>query len=128
MTARKNPGGRIAYVDGRYLPHASASVHIEDRGLQFADAVYEVFAVSQGKLLDEEGHFDRLERSVGALSMPLPMSRPALKAGVRETPRRNRPNEGIPYPHVTRGADPRDHALPHAVRPTLNRTAPSLHC
>jgi len=126
MTARKNPGGRIAYVDGRYLPHASASVHIEDRGLQFADAVYEVFAVSQGKLLDEEGHFDRLERSVGALSMPLPMARPALKAVVRETLRRNRLNEGLLYLQVTRGAYRRDHALPKAVRPTLIVTARSL--
>ena len=57
---QKSPAGRVAYVDGRYLPHASAAVHIEDRGLQFADAVYEVCSVNDGLLLDEVGHLDRL--------------------------------------------------------------------
>jgi D-alanine transaminase len=127
MTARrKNPGGRVAYVDGRYLPHESASVHIEDRGLQFADAIYEVFAVSKGKLLDEEGHLDRLERSLRELSMAMPMARGPLKAVFRETLRRNRLNEGLLYLQVTRGAYRRDHALPKSGRPTMIVTARAL--
>jgi D-alanine transaminase len=125
-TQRKNPGGRIAYVDGRYLPHPAASVHIEDRGLQFADAVYEVFAVNDGKLMDEEGHFDRLERSLRELAMKMPMARSALKAVVRETLRRNRLKEGLLYLQVTRGAHRRDHALPEKIRPTLILTARAL--
>ena len=52
---------RIAYVNGRYVPHMSANVHIEDRGFQFADGVYEVFALIYGKLRDEVGHLERLE-------------------------------------------------------------------
>jgi branched-subunit amino acid aminotransferase/4-amino-4-deoxychorismate lyase len=73
--ARTPPAGRIAYVDGRYIPHRAASVHIEDRGLQFADSVYEVCAVIDGCLMDEEGHLDRLARSLAALDMPMPMAR-----------------------------------------------------
>src|SRR3954449_7687256 len=69
------PIGRIAYVNGRYLPHARAAVHIEDRGLQFADAIYEVVGVFDGAFLDEEEHFERLERSVGEIGMPPAMGR-----------------------------------------------------
>jgi D-alanine transaminase len=125
-TKRKNPTGRVAYVDGRYLPHSAASVHIEDRGLQFADGVYEVFAVVEGRLLDEVGHFDRLERSLRELSIKMPMARSALKAVVHETLRRNRLSEGLVYLQVTRGAHRRDHAFPKAERPTLIITARTL--
>ena len=69
---------RIAYVDGRYLPHARASVHVEDRGFQFADGVYEVIAVIGGRRFDEPRHLDRLERSLGEIDMAMPMSRAAL--------------------------------------------------
>ncbi len=66
---------RIAYVNGRYVPHREAQVHIEDRGYQFADAVYEVIAVVGGNLLDAEPHFVRLERSLAELAMAMPMAR-----------------------------------------------------
>ena len=101
--ARPAPTGRIAYVDGRYLPHGYATVHIEDRGLQFADSVYEVCAILQGRLMDEEGHLDRLERSTAALDMPLPMGRRSLQAVMREMLRRNRLRDGLLYLQVTRG-------------------------
>ena len=74
-TKRNAPGGRVAYVDGRYVPHAEAAVHIEDRGLQFADAIYEVCAVTGGQMLEEDEHLDRLERSLRELRMPMPMAR-----------------------------------------------------
>ena len=51
---------RIAYVNGQYVPHRNAAVHVEDRGYQFGDGVYEVFAVMGGKLIGEQGHLDRL--------------------------------------------------------------------
>jgi D-alanine transaminase len=121
---RRAPQGRIAYVNGAYLPHAQAAVHVEDRGLQFADAVYEVYGVAGGALLDEEEHLDRLERSVREIGMAMPMPRAALKLVMGELVRRNRVDEGLVYLQVTRGALQRDHAIPkHAPRPTLIMTA-----
>ncbi|MEQ8697291.1 MAG: D-amino-acid transaminase [Bauldia litoralis] len=103
---------RIAYVNGRYVPHADASVHIEDRGYQFADGVYEVVAVTRGRLVDELPHLDRLDRSLRELRIAAPMSRAALRTVLREVVRRNRVTNGIVYLQVTRGAAPRDHAFP----------------
>ena len=98
------PPGRIAYVNGRYVAHAQAGVHIEDRGLQFADAIYEVFGVIAGRIYDEEEHLDRLERSLGELAMTMPMRREPLKLVVREIARRNRVTDGLIYLQITRGA------------------------
>lgn len=117
------PAGRIAYVDGRYLPHGAAAVHIEDRGLQFADSVYEVYAVSSGRLMDEAKHLDRLERSLAAIDMPLPLARKALQTILREVVRRNRLRGGLIYLQITRGAWPRDHAVPAGARPSVIVTA-----
>jgi D-alanine transaminase len=114
---------RIAYVNGRYVPHATASVHIEDRGYQFADGVYEVIAVAAGRLVDEQPHLDRLDRSLRELRIPEPMVRPALKTVLREVVRRNRVRNGIVYLQITRGAAPRDHAFPRGSQPALVVTA-----
>ncbi len=104
--------GRIAYVNGRFVPHADAVVHIEDRGYQLADAVYEVWALFDGKLADGEGHFVRLERSLHELAIRMPMSRRALTLVLREAVRRNRVKEGMVYLQVSRGVAKRDHAFP----------------
>lgn len=118
---------RIAYVNGRYGPLADAAVHVEDRGFQFADAVYEVWAVLDGRLSDSEGHFERLERSLCELSIGQPMSRAALKRVLRETVRRNRLRDGLVYLQVTRGQARRDHAFPDpAPHPTVVITAKPL--
>ncbi|MCR5875678.1 D-amino-acid transaminase [Phenylobacterium sp. J426] len=112
--------GRIAYVNGRFVPHAEAFVHIEDRGYQLADAVYEVWALFGGKLADAEGHFVRLERSLSELQIDMPMSRAALTTVLREAVRRNRVAEGLVYLQVSRGVAPRDHAFPNPpVRPAV---------
>jgi len=130
MPRRLSPGqkapGRIAYVDGRYVPHGSATVHIEDRGLQFADSVYEVYAVSEGRILDEAGHVTRLERSLSELEMDLPMAKSSLAIVLREIIRRNRLRNGLVYLQVTRGVFHRDHVIPGAVRPTVILTASRL--
>lgn len=111
---------RVVYVNGRYLPYAQAAVHAEDRGFQFADAVYEVVEVRGGRLVDEDRHLTRLERSLGELRIAAPMSRRALGLVLRQTLRRNRVRDGIVYLQVTRGAAPRDFALPGPdVVPTL---------
>ena len=120
----KMPVGRIAYVNGRYLPLAQAGVHIEDRALQFADGIYEVVGILDGLVLDEEHHLDRLARSVGEIGMAMPMAREPLKLVIREMARRNRVRDGLIYMQVTRGAYRRDHAIPSSPsRPTLIMTA-----
>ncbi|MPZ58651.1 MAG: D-amino-acid transaminase [Rhizobiales bacterium] len=118
---------RIAYVNGRYLPHAGASVHVEDRGYQFADGVYEVCEVKRGALVDERLHVERLQRSLHELRMRMPMSPAALGVVLRETVRRNRVRDGIVYLQVTRGVARRDHAFPAAeTLPGLVVTARGL--
>jgi D-alanine transaminase len=104
--------GRVAYVNGRFLPHGQAVVHIEDRGYQLADAVYEVWALFDGKLADADGHFVRLERSLSELAIDMPMSRKALTVVLKEAVRRNRVRDGVVYLQVGRGVAPRDHAFP----------------
>src|SRR5579885_294184 len=103
---------RIAYVNGRYLPYAQAAVHIEDRGYQFADGVYEVCEVRGGQLIDERRHMERLARSLRELRISLPMPLPVLGIILRETIERNRVRDGIVYLQVTRGVAKRDHAFP----------------
>ena len=109
---RPAPVGRIAYVNGRYVPHGEACVHVEDRGYQFADGVYEVVYLTGGALLDEDRHLDRLERSLGELRIAPPMGRAALRRVLREVARRNRVRDGLLYMQVTRGVARRDHAFP----------------
>ncbi len=103
---------RIAYVNGRYLRHGDASVHIEDRGYQFADGVYEVFEIWNGKIVDERQHLDRLERSLREMAIAMPVARNALKVIVREIIARNRVGDGLVYLQVTRGVAKRDHVFP----------------
>jgi D-alanine transaminase len=86
---------RIAYVNGCYLPRRYAMVHIEDRGYQFADGVYELCEVRDGRIIDERRHLDRLWRSLGELQIALPMTPAALGVVLRETIRRNRVRNGI---------------------------------
>src|SRR4249919_2507125 len=118
------PAGRVAYVNGRYLAHGRAGVHIEDRGLQLGDSIYEVIGVVDGRFHDEEEHLDRMERSLRELGMAMPMGRAALKLILRELARRNALRDGYLYMQVTRGAVRRDHPVPKCPpRPTLIMTA-----
>lgn len=113
---------RIAYVDGRFLPISARAVAIEDRGLQFAHAVYEVIKAVGGRLLDLDRHFDRLDRSLAAIACPWPMRRAALALLLEELLRRNRLGEAVVYVQVTRGGAPRNHAWAESLRPTLIAT------
>jgi D-alanine transaminase len=111
---------RIAYVNGAYVPHADAGVHIEDRGYQFADGVYEVCEVRHGYIVDLTRHLDRLGRSLGELRIDWPMTRAALVHVIREVIRRNRVRNGLFYMQVTRGVARRDHVFPVAeTRPSI---------
>lgn len=114
---------RIAYVNGRYVRHADASVHIEDRGYQFADGVYEVCEVARGFIVDMKRHLDRLDRSLRELSIGWPMHRRALELVMREVVRRNGVHDGLVYLQVTRGVAPRDFLFPRDAAPAVVVTA-----
>ena len=103
---------RVAYVNGLYLPHRRAAVHVEDRGYQFADGVYEVIAVKNGRFVDDTPHLERLDRSLRELDIAPPMSRAALRVVMAEMLRRNRIRDGILYIQMTRGVAARDHSFP----------------
>ena len=118
---------RVAYVNGTYQPHGQATVHVEDRGFQFADGVYEVWSVFNGRLADFDGHLTRLHRSLDELRIPIPMSRQAMERVLKETVRRNRVNEGLVYLQVTRGTARRDHPFPaEGTPPSVVVTARSM--
>jgi D-alanine transaminase len=118
---------RIAYVNGRYVPMRDACVHVEDRGYQFADGVYEVCEVLDGRLVDERRHMERLQRSLSELRIAMPLTTAALGVILRETVRRNRVRWGIVYLQVTRGVARRDHAFPAAgTAPSIVVTARNL--
>ena len=102
---------RIAYVNGRYLPMRDAKVHVEDRGYQFGDGVYEVCEVRGGRLIDERRHLDRLKRSLAELRIRLPMSPAALGVVLREVIAQE--------PHRLRHRLPAGHPRRGAARPRL---------
>lgn len=115
---------RIAYVNGRYLPHGKAQVHVEDRGYQFADGVYEVCEVRRGFIVDMTRHLDRLDRSLSELKMAWPMTRRALQVVLREVVRRNGVRNGLVYLQISRGVARRDHVFPaESTMPSIVVTA-----
>lgn len=111
---------RIAYVNGSFMPIADAKVSILDRGFLFADGIYEVAAVLEGKLIDNASHLARLQRSVGEISLTLPETTERIQEIQKELVARNNLVEGLVYLEVTRGADKdRDFAFPKGIKPTL---------
>ena len=117
---------RITYVNGRYVPSREAVVSVEDRGNQFADAVYEACQIKDGAIIDLRRHLDRLDRSLAELRIAAPMSRAAMTHVLREVARRNRVENGYVYWQISRGAASRDHAFPVGVNPTFTATAKPL--
>jgi len=103
---------RIVYVNGYYTRYAEAAVHVEDRGYQFSDGVYEVCEIRDGCLVDERRHMLRLRRSLGELGIAEPMDTRTLGIILRETVRRNRVRNGVVYLQITRGVARRDFAFP----------------
>ena len=119
---------RIVYVNGRYVPYADATVHVEDRGFQFADGVYEVCEARDGRIIDEQRHLARLARSLRELDMYAPMNDACLRVVIGEVLRRNRVRNGLVYLQVTRGVARRDFLFPDpVVPPTLVVTAKSVN-
>ncbi len=117
---------RYAYVNGRYVPHEDACVHIEDRGYQFADGVYEVIGCVHGHFADERGHLERLERSLSELQIDMPVERSVLQFIMRHLLRLNKIDSAAVYIQVTRGVAPRDFKFPKGVKPALVLTCRSF--
>ncbi len=113
---------QLAYVDGRMVPLRDAMIHVEDRGLQFADSLYEVCAILNGRLLDWPGHLARLRRGLAALFIDFPMSDAALGIVARRLVAVNGQREGLLYLQLTRGSARRDHGFPTAPSPSLIMT------
>ena len=109
----------IVYVNGAFLPRQDAKISVFDRGFLFADGIYEVCAVLDGRLVDNASHLERLERSTSAIELPLPLSRKEIVDMQRELVARNGVQEGLVYMQVTRGAADRDFAFPGETSPTL---------
>ena len=117
---------RLAYVNGQYVPHSVAAVHVEDRGYQFGDGVYEVVSVVKCRLIDLEGHLDRLKRSLSELRINWPVNRQVLVILMRQLLVRNGVADGLIYLQVTRGVAPRDHKFPKNVKPSLVMTTKKI--
>lgn len=111
--------GRTVYVDGLFVPEEEARVSVFDRGFLFADAVYEVTSVLDGKLVDFDGHMARLERSVGELGLRMPMDRAAWLELHRELVGRNNVQEGCVYLQLTRGVADRNFLFSEDMSQTL---------
>jgi D-alanine transaminase len=121
---------RFAYVNGRFVHHAHAMIHVEDRGYQFADGVYEVITLIEGGFIDEDGHLARLRRSLGELRIAPPLAEGPLRLVMRELVRRNGVRNGLLYLQATRGVAPRDFKFPTAPKSALvmttRRSGPAL--
>lgn len=110
---------RIVYLNGAYVPENEAKVSIFDRGLQFADSVYEVWGVLDGRIIDWDNHIARLKRSLGELRIPPPMSDDEIQAMVRELAKRAGLELGLVYLQVTRGVAERDFVIDETLAPTV---------
>jgi D-alanine transaminase len=109
----------LVYLNGDLVPHSEAKVSVEDRGFNFADGVYEVVRIAAGRPFRLETHLDRLESSSRALEIDLPLPRAGFGEAMLRLTKANGVGEGTIYLQLTRGAAPRAHAFPKAVRPTL---------
>jgi len=115
-----------AWVNGRFLPLDEATVHIEDRGFQFADGVYEVIACFGGTFLDLDAHLDRLLRSCENIAINIPVPLPELKILIEQTYRHNPFENAMIYVQITRGAAPRSHLAQAKLTPTMVITSREL--
>jgi len=117
---------RISYVNGRYIRHSQAGVHIEDRGYQFADGVYEVVVVVNRRMVDEDLHFARLERSLREIRMKMPFGADVFRLKVAELLRLNRLRNASLYIQLSRGVAPRNHPIPDEIRAAVVMTVRPL--
>jgi D-alanine transaminase len=107
------------YLNGDWVVPENATVSIFDRGLQFADSVYEVTAVVNGNMIDNDAHIDRLFRSLSELKITIPLTKKEIREIHQQLIKRNRLEQGIIYMQITRGEAARDFVAPEGIRPTI---------
>tara|TARA_B100002019_G_C21256227_1_gene594017 strand:+ start:1349 stop:2200 length:852 start_codon:yes stop_codon:yes gene_type:complete len=117
---------RISYVNGVYSEHKDSYVHIEDRGYQFADGVYEVFGILDRNILDYEGHIYRLYKSLKEIGLESPINKSAYKFHIKRLILKNKIKNGLIYLQITRGVAERDFKFPKNVKPSLVIIAKNL--
>ena len=116
----------VSYVNGAYMDHKDAKVNIEDRGYQFADGVYEVFAVINKKIVDYDGHLERLFRSLKEISLDSPIVYDAYLFHIRNLIKKNNIIDGLIYLQISRGVAQRDFKFPKNTKPSIVITARSI--
>ena len=110
---------RIVYLNGTYLPADEARISIFDRAVTFADGIYEVAGVLDGKLIDFEHHMQRYFNSLAKLDIESPLDQPQILEAFRQLVERNQLDEGLVYMQVTRGVAERDFVWPENIKPNL---------
>jgi D-alanine transaminase len=110
---------RIVYVNGSYLPEEEAKISVFDRAFLFGDAVYEVTAVLERRLVDFDAHLARLDRSLREIALSSPISHAGLRELHEELVELNGVDEGIVYLEISRGSADRDFAYPEGAQPTV---------
>ncbi len=116
----------IAYVNGEFLPLERATVHVEDRGFQFADGVYEVVRTYGGKPFATDEHVARLFRSLDAIELKITLDADRIKSLIDEGVRRAGFAEAVVYLQLTRGRAPRHRGMPRDAEPTIVMTVREL--
>src|SRR5688500_12766881 len=109
----------LIWINGDVMPLADAKVGVEDRGYQFADGVYEVIRLYDGRPFTLREHLERLERSAAGIKMTLPMSVAALAGEVQQFVPRTKVHDGMVYMQATRGCAARNHIFPKSYKPTV---------
>jgi len=115
-----------AWVNDRFLPLQDATIHIEDRGFQFGDGVYEVIACIAGNFIDLDAHLARLQRSCAAIHIDLPVSLMELTSLIQQTYQQNPFADAMLYVQITRGVAPRSHMVTSTLTPTMVITSRQL--
>ena len=110
---------KYVYLNNKYVNYKDAKIHIEDRGVQFSDSVYEVIKVINGKLLDIEFHLSRLKYSTSELNFNFKINKPSLKNIFLSLVKKNQLKNGITYLQITRGIQPREHAYKKNLKPNI---------
>lgn len=110
---------KYVYLNNKYVNYKDAKIHIEDRGFQFSDSVYEVIKVINGKLLDIEFHLSRLKYSTSELNFNFKINKPSLKNIFLSLVKKNQLKNGIIYLQITRGIQPREHAYKKNLKPNI---------
>ncbi len=107
---------RVTFVNGQYFDYVNSKTHIEDRGYQFGDGVYEVFSVLNGSIVDYDSHINRLFRSLSEINLKSPYKKKSYLFHIKNIIRKNYIINGLIYLQVTRGVAPRDFKFPKNVK------------